>query len=345
MKLILKNIEKRFGDKVALRDFSLEVKEGEFIVVVGPSGCGKSTLLRIIAGLERQDKGEVWIDGKRVDSLPPRERNIAMVFQDYALYPHMTVYENIAFGLRLRKMKKEEMEERVKNAARILKLEDKLKRYPRELSGGERQRVALGRAIVRNPSLFLFDEPLSNLDAKLRNEMRKELIKLREEVNGTFIYVTHDQIEAMTMGDRIVVIKQGEIQQVGTPRELYEHPQNLFVATFIGTPSMNIVKGRIEKGKFISPSFSLPVETEYEGDAFLGIRPESLVPGEGIKGTLEVAEPTGKDIFLHVRVKDEVLVASVPSGEWRGERDISLSVRKYYIFDREGRLVDVRAHG
>ncbi|RKZ21692.1 sugar ABC transporter ATP-binding protein, partial [bacterium] len=234
MKLILKNIEKRFGDKVALRDFSLEVKEGEFIVVVGPSGCGKSTLLRIIAGLERQDKGEVWIDGKRVDSLPPRERNIAMVFQDYALYPHMTVYENIAFGLRLRKMKKEEMEERVKNAARILKLEDKLKRYPRELSGGERQRVALGRAIVRNPSLFLFDEPLSNLDAKLRNEMRKELIKLREEVNGTFIYVTHDQIEAMTMGDRIVVIKQGEIQQVGTPRELYEHPQNLFVATFIG---------------------------------------------------------------------------------------------------------------
>ncbi|RKZ24707.1 sugar ABC transporter ATP-binding protein [bacterium] len=345
MKLILKNIEKRFGDKVALRDFSLEVKEGEFIVVVGPSGCGKSTLLRIIAGLERQDKGEVWIDGKRVDSLPPRERNIAMVFQDYALYPHMTVYENIAFGLRLRKMKKEEMEERVKNAARILKLEDKLKRYPRELSGGERQRVALGRAIVRNPSLFLFDEPLSNLDAKLRNEMRKELIKLREEVNGTFIYVTHDQIEAMTMGDRIVVIKQGEIQQVGTPRELYEHPQNLFVATFIGTPSMNIVKGRIEKGKFISPSFSFPVETQYEGDAFLGIRPENLVPGEGIKGTLEVAEPTGKDIFLHVRVKDEVLVASVPSGEWRGERDISLSVRKYYIFDREGRLVDVRAHG
>ena len=247
-KVILKNVKKIYDKNVvAVHDFNLEIEDNEFIVLVGPSGCGKSTTLRMIAGLEEISDGEVYIGDKLVNDMPPKNRDIAMVFQNYALYPHMTVYENMAFSLKLKKVKKPEIDAKVKEAARILGITDYLQRKPKALSGGQKQRVAIGRAIVRNPQVFLMDEPLSNLDAKLRNEMRAEIIKLRKRIQTTFIYVTHDQTEAMTLGDRIVIMKDGYVQQIGTPYEVFNHPKNLFVAGFIGSPQMNFFDGELHK--------------------------------------------------------------------------------------------------
>ena len=242
----LKNIKKVYDKNVvAVQEFSLEIADKEFIVLVGPSGCGKSTTLRMIAGLEEITDGELYIGDRLVNDVAPKDRDIAMVFQNYALYPHMTVYENMAFGLKLRKVPKAEIDEKVKEAAEILGITEYLQRKPKALSGGQRQRVAIGRAIVRHPQVFLMDEPLSNLDAKLRNQMRAELIKLRQNVNTTFVYVTHDQTEAMTLGDRIVIMKDGYIQQIGTPQQVFNHPANLFVAGFIGSPQMNFFDAQL----------------------------------------------------------------------------------------------------
>jgi ABC-type sugar transport systems, ATPase components len=255
-KVILKNVKKVFDNSVvAVEDFSLSIEDREFIVFVGPSGCGKSTTLRMIAGLEELSAGEIYIGDKLVNFMQPKDRDIAMVFQNYSLYPHMTVYDNMAFGLKLRHYKKDEIDRKVREAAEILEIGDLLKRKPKALSGGQRQRVAIGRAIVRRPQVFLMDEPLSNLDAKLRNQMRAEIIALRKKIETTFIYVTHDQTEAMTLGDRIVVMKDGKIMQIGRPREVFDRPANLFVAGFIGTPQMNLFEAEIinKDGNIFSP--------------------------------------------------------------------------------------------
>ena len=273
----LKNVKKIYDNKVtAVHDFNLEIADKEFIVLVGPSGCGKSTTLRMIAGLEDISEGDLLIGGKRMNDVEPKDRDIAMVFQSYALYPHMTVYENMAFALKLRKVPKEEIDKKVREAAEILDITQYLDRKPKALSGGQRQRVAIGRAIVRDPQVFLMDEPLSNLDAKLRNQMRAEIIKLRQRINTTFIYVTHDQTEAMTLGDRIVIMKDGFIQQIGTPQEVFDQPANLFVAGFIGSPQMNFFDGELEKkdGKY-----QLKVG---EATVVLGGKAQELLTGKGV---------------------------------------------------------------
>lgn len=280
----LKDITKYFGRREILREINLDINDGEFIVLVGASGCGKSTLLRMIAGLEKQTAGDIYIDDKLVNDVHPKDRDIAMVFQNYALYPHLSVEENIALGLKVRKVAKFEIKRRVKRAAEILKLEDYLKAKPKELSGGQRQRVALARAIVREPKVFLMDEPLSNLDAKLRSEMRAEIKKLHQKLKTTFIYVTHDQTEALTMGDRIVVLNKGEIQQIDTPDNVYNKPNNVFVATFMGTNPMNIIEADIKDGFLnfgnITVSLnSIPVVIDSkEKKVLIGVRPENIVP-------------------------------------------------------------------
>ena len=299
---------------VAVQEFNLEIKDKEFIVLVGPSGCGKSTTLRMIAGLEQISEGDLLIDDVRVNDVPPKDRDIAMVFQSYALYPHMTVYENMAFALKLRRTPKDEIDKAVRQAAEILDITQYLNRKPKALSGGQRQRVAIGRAIVRNPKVMLMDEPLSNLDAKLRNQMRAEIIKLRERVNTTFIYVTHDQTEAMTLGDRIVIMRDGFIQQIGTPQEVFNHPYNLFVAEFIGSPKMNIFDAKLIKqnGKYAVQLDSLVVELSEEKqanlarndvpemDIKLGVRPEHIVLENGLTGVVDVSELMGSSVHLHV---------------------------------------------
>ncbi|MFN4071960.1 MAG: ABC transporter ATP-binding protein [Thermus sp.] len=331
-KVRLEHVWKRFGKVVAVKDFNLETEDGEFVVFVGPSGCGKTTTLRMIAGLEEVSEGRIYIGDRLVNDVPPKDRDIAMVFQNYALYPHMNVYENMAFGLRLRRYPKDEIDRRVKEAARILKIEHLLNRKPRELSGGQRQRVAMGRAIVREPKVFLMDEPLSNLDAKLRVEMRAEIAKLQRRLGVTTIYVTHDQVEAMTLGHRIVVMKDGEIQQVDTPLNLYDFPANRFVAGFIGSPSMNFIRAGVEvQGERVylaAPGFRVranPILAQalrpYGGkEVWMGIRPEHLglkgftvIPeGENvIRGEVEVAEPLGAETEIHVSVDGTVLVAKV----------------------------------
>ncbi len=313
---------------VAVQEFNLDIADKEFIVLVGPSGCGKSTTLRMIAGLEDISGGELYIGDKLVNDVAPKDRDIAMVFQNYALYPHMTVYDNIAFALKLRKMPKDEIDRKVKEAAEILDITQYLGRKPKALSGGQRQRVAIGRAIVREPKVLLMDEPLSNLDAKLRNQMRAELIKLRQRINTTFIYVTHDQTEAMTLGDRIVIMKDGFIQQIGTPQEVFNHPYNLFVATFIGTPQMNLFENAKlvkENGKYIvkldnqsivlsdDKQAKLAANNVAEQDVVLGVRPEhiSLEPA-GIEGKVDVSELMGSSVHLHVTSmgRDVVMVVS-----------------------------------
>ncbi|XHR30450.1 MAG: ABC transporter ATP-binding protein [Chthoniobacteraceae bacterium] len=302
----------------AVRDFSLEIPDREFTVFVGPSGCGKSTMLRMIAGLEEISKGDIFIDGVRVNDVPPKDRDIAMVFQNYALYPHMTVYENLAFGLKLRGVGKVETDERVRDAARVLGIEALLERKPKELSGGQRQRVAVGRAIVRQPKVFLFDEPLSNLDAKMRMQMRTEIIKLHQRLASTMIYVTHDQVEAMTMGDRIVVMSDGLIQQADAPLDIYHKPGNLFVAGFLGSPAMNLIHGEVKArdGRlWFCEADGGSVELLLEGRAetapyagkelVLGIRPEEVAVSEdsrrGFKGVIDVVEPMGAEtnVYLH----------------------------------------------
>ena len=313
---------------VAVQEFNLDIADKEFIVLVGPSGCGKSTTLRMIAGLEEISGGELYIGDRLVNDVAPKDRDIAMVFQNYALYPHMTVYENIAFALKLRKTPKDEIDRKVKEAAEILDITQYLGRKPKALSGGQRQRVAIGRAIVREPKVLLMDEPLSNLDAKLRNQMRAEIIKLRERIKTTFIYVTHDQTEAMTLGDRIVIMKDGFIQQIGTPQEVFNHPYNLFVATFIGTPQMNMfdnAKLVKENGKYAVKLDCLTVELSEdkqaalaknnvaEQDVVLGVRPEHItLEQSGIDGKVDVSEMMGSSVHLHVTSmgRDVVMVVS-----------------------------------
>ncbi len=312
---------------VAVQEFSLEIKDKEFIVLVGPSGCGKSTTLRMIAGLEEISDGELYIGDRLVNDVAPKDRDIAMVFQNYALYPHMTVAENMGFALKLRHTPKDEIDKKVKEAAEILDITQYLGRKPKALSGGQRQRVAIGRAIVRDPQVMLMDEPLSNLDAKLRNQMRAEIIKLRERINTTFIYVTHDQTEAMTLGDRIVIMKDGFIQQIGTPQEVFNHPYNLFVAGFIGTPQMNLFNdAKLTKvnGKYAVTIGDLTVELSpekqerlaknnvAEQDVVLGVRPEHITLEPGLSGRVDVSEMMGSSVHLHVTAlgRDVVMVVS-----------------------------------
>ena len=313
---------------VAVQEFNLHIADKEFIVLVGPSGCGKSTTLRMIAGLEDISDGELWIGDKLMNDVEPKDRNIAMVFQNYALYPHMTVYDNMAFSLKLKKVAKDEIDQRVREAAEILDITQYLDRKPKALSGGQRQRVAIGRAIVRDPQVMLMDEPLSNLDAKLRNQMRAEIIKLRERINTTFIYVTHDQTEAMTLGDRIVIMKDGFIQQIGTPQEVFDHPSNLFVAGFIGMPRMNLFDGKLVKkdGKYAVEVGGICVELSEEKQArlaakdiaeqevVLGVRPEHIVLCEdGIKGKVDVSEMMGSSVHLHITAGDKDVIVIVPT--------------------------------
>jgi len=324
----LENVKKIYeGNVVAVHEMDLEVKDKEFVVLVGPSGCGKSTTLRMIAGLEEITAGDIFIDGQRVNDVAPKDRDIAMVFQNYALYPHMSVYENMAFGLKLRKLPKQEINERVREAAAILGIEDYLDRKPKALSGGQRQRVAVGRAIVRKPKVFLFDEPLSNLDAKLRVQMRTEISKLHQRLGATMIYVTHDQTEAMTMGDKIVLMKDGFVQQIESPMEIYANPVNKFVAGFIGSPAMNFFDGTIEKGKTIvfaekGGGISLPIQKKdqsrlkkYVGkELTLGLRPEQIaIAGSGAVGAsrtkakvaVEVVEPMGNETYVYFSTRND----------------------------------------
>jgi multiple sugar transport system ATP-binding protein len=306
-------VRKSFGAVTALHDISVEVEDGEFVILVGPSGCGKSTLLRIIAGLEGLTDGQIRIGSKVVNGIPPKDRNIAMVFQNYALYPHMTVAENMAFSLKIANAPKAELDRKVAYAAEVLGLQTMLNRYPRQLSGGQRQRVAMGRAIVRDPQVFLFDEPLSNLDAKLRVKMRAEIKELHQRLKTTTIYVTHDQIEAMTMADRIVVMRDGKVEQMGRPLDLYDRPANLFVAGFIGSPSMNFIKGRVSNGAFVAAEATIPlsdVPAALEGrELILGVRPEHLEPSDsGFDVDVVVVEPTGSDTQINARLGKTELI-------------------------------------
>ena len=318
---------------VAVQAFSLDIKDKEFIVLVGPSGCGKSTTLRMVAGLEEISDGELYIDGKLMNDVAPKDRDIAMVFQNYALYPHMTVYDNMAFSLKLRHTPKDEIDKKVREAAEILDITQYLERKPKALSGGQRQRVAIGRAIVRAPKVMLMDEPLSNLDAKLRNEMRAEIIKLRERIDTTFIYVTHDQTEAMTLGDRIVIMKDGYIQQIGTPQEVFNHPANLFVAGFIGMPVMNFFDAQLKRegDKFFVEVGGIKVELAPEKEErllknnvqsqpiTLGVRPEHTdVAEEGIASTVEVAEMMGSSVHLHLNADGKDVIVIVPTIDMKG---------------------------
>ena len=313
---------------VAVQEFNLEIADKEFVVLVGPSGCGKSTTLRMIAGLEEITAGELWIGDKLMNNVEPKDRDIAMVFQNYALYPHMTVYENMAFSLKLKKTPKDVIDRKVREAAEILDITEYLDRKPKALSGDQRQRVAIGRAIVRDPAVFLMDEPLSNLDAKLRNQMRAEIIKLRQRIDTTFVYVTHDQTEAMTLGDRIVIMRDGFIQQIGTPQEVFDHPANLFVAGFIGTPQMNLFDARLTKNgdKYavevggISVELSEDKQTRLNAknvapqEVTLGVRPDHMMLCEsGIKGTVDVSELMGPSIHLHVTAEGKDVIVIVPA--------------------------------
>ena len=313
---------------VAVQDFNIDIKDKEFIVLVGPSGCGKSTTLRMIAGLEDISDGELYIDDKLCNDIEPKDRDIAMVFQSYALYPHLSVYDNIAFPLKIKKLPKEEIDKKVKEAAETLDITQYLDRKPKNLSGGQRQRVAIGRAIVRNPKVLLMDEPLSNLDAKLRNQMRAEIIKLRKKIDTTFIYVTHDQVEAMTLGDRIVVMKDGFVQQIGTPQEVFDHPRNLFVSGFIGTPQMNYFDAKLleKDGKYLvlvdDQEFELSDEKQErlkqkgvkQQDIILGVRPDHMVLSDtGIRAKVDVSELMGSSVHLHVNALGRDVIAIVPT--------------------------------
>jgi multiple sugar transport system ATP-binding protein len=357
--VLLKDLTKIFdGNVVAVDKFNLEVKDKEFLVLVGPSGCGKSTTLRCVAGLEEITDGEIYIGGKLVNDIPPKDRDIAMVFQNYALYPHMNVYKNLSFGLELRKMKKDEINQRVHEAAQILDIEHLLDRKPKALSGGQRQRVAVGRAIVRKPKVFLFDEPLSNLDAKLRVQMRTEIAKLHQNLQATIIYVTHDQVEAMTMGTKIVVMKDGIIQQVSDPLTLYDFPVNKFVAGFIGSPPMNFIDAELVKQKnryaIKSDSFTILLSPDknkqvssYEGKRItFGFRPEDLIDesvvkdkeGKLIRARVEVIEPLGSEIYLHLSSGKDFFMARVPhhyKTELGKEVGLVIDLDKTHVFDIE----------
>jgi multiple sugar transport system ATP-binding protein len=360
-RVVLKDLTKTFKTVVAVNKMNLEIKDAEFLVLVGPSGCGKTTALRMVAGLEEATEGEIFIGDRIVNDVSPKDRDIAMVFQNYALYPHMSVYDNMAFGLKLRKIAKPEIKRRVQEVAELLGLEDLLDRKPKQLSGGQRQRVALGRAIVREPKVFLMDEPLSNLDAKLRVQTRAELIKLHRRLGITTVYVTHDQVEAMTMGDRIVVMQDGLVQQVDTPLGLYNRPVNIFVAGFIGTPGMNFIDARIEaaNGDFhvVSNSFRVKVPDDkadavksYSGKPVVfGVRPEDIFdkslrplvqpsPENTIKATIDVVEPMGPVVTMYLNSNGNSMIATIDA-ETRGreneEIELVLDLDKTHVFDKE----------
>jgi len=355
-RVAVKELTKRFGKVVAVDKVTFEAKDGEFVVLLGPSGCGKTTTLRLIAGLEIPDSGEIWIGDRLVNDLPPKDRDVAMVFQSYALYPHMKVYDNIAFPLKIRKLPKQDIDRRVREVARLLRIEDLLDRYPRQLSGGQQQRVALGRALVREPRVFLMDEPLSNLDAKLRVYMRAELKRLQRELGITTIYVTHDQAEAMTMADKIVVLNEGRIQQIGTPSELYHKPSNLFVAGFIGAPAMNFIDSSCKEkdGKIILDAgyFELELPSDIAdvvrekalgSEVVIGIRPEHIrlaKPGE--KGAFEVevyvTEPLGGETIIDFRLGEQIHKIKYP-GEIEvmpGDKiTIKFDLAYLHVFDKK----------
>ncbi|HEY7709667.1 MAG TPA: sn-glycerol-3-phosphate ABC transporter ATP-binding protein UgpC [Candidatus Entotheonella sp.] len=353
----LRSLVKRFSeDVIAVNNVNLEIEDKEFIVLVGPSGCGKTTTLRMVAGLEDISAGDILIGDRIVNDVPPKDRNIAMVFQNYALYPHMTVYKNMAFSLKLRRTPKAEIDRRVKNAADILGIGELLERKPKQLSGGQRQRVAVGRAIVRDPEVFLFDEPLSNLDAKLRVNMRAELIKLHERLNATMIYVTHDQVEAMTMGDRIVVMRNGFIQQVGSPMEVYNEPVNQFVAGFIGSPPMNFLNARLvqNNGSYrvelngtplpLSEAQGKQAESYVGKEVVLGIRPEDILSAEDaqgknlvpLKATVEVLEPLGAEIILELSTHGQAFTSRMGPqmrARMHDHIDVYFNMERCHLFD------------
>jgi multiple sugar transport system ATP-binding protein len=367
----LENVSKRFGDNLVVDDVNISVSDGEFLALVGPSGCGKSTLLRMISGLETIDEGSISIDGKAINGIPPKDRNIAMVFQNYALYPHMTIYDNLAFGLKMKGVDKKDIDALVHKTADLLDISELLERRPKQLSGGQKQRIAVGRAIVRNPKAFLFDEPLSNLDAKLRVKMRTDLLKLHKTQKATSIYVTHDQIEAMTMADRIAVINKGVIQQIDTPINVYSNPKNLFVASFIGSPSMNFIPGTIKtkerKSKFVSSSgltsCEIPthlldnIDPKYFPHITLGIRPEDITIQTKQKSaiplktlSIDLIEQMGDVSLMHFSVEPnlEWTVKSPPIKSHKiGEQvELQIMVDKLHFFDSESQinLTDNRAH-
>jgi multiple sugar transport system ATP-binding protein len=353
----LRSVVKRFDEVEAVRAIDLDIPNNEFVVLVGPSGCGKSTTLRMIAGLEEVTSGGIYIGGELVNDLPPKDRDIAMVFQNYALYPHMTAFENMSFGLRLRKLPKQEIRARVENAARILDITDLLDRRPKALSGGQRQRVAMGRAIVRNPKVFLFDEPLSNLDAKLRVQMRTEIKRVHQKVKTTTVYVTHDQVEAMTLADRVVVMNNGRIEQVGAPQDLYHNPKTRFVAGFIGSPAMNFIPCRVEQNGAglkvrVSDAIALPVPesraTRYRTfagrDLVLGLRPEHLTEPRRSEGggasefavTLDVVEPLGMETMVFFTVNGQEICARVDPAAARGpgqQMRLAANVEHMHLID------------
>ncbi len=351
----MKNMKKIYpGNVVAVQEFNLEIEDKEFIILVGPSGCGKSTTLRMIAGLEDISEGELYIGDKKVNDVAPKDRDIAMVFQNYALYPHMTVFKNMAFGLTLRKMPKAEIKQKVEDAAKVLGIEHLLERKPKALSGGQRQRVALGRAMVRNPAVFLLDEPLSNLDAKLRNQMRTEISKLHRDLGTTFVYVTHDQTEAMTMGDRIVVMKDGYIQQIDTPQNLYNMPCNLFVAGFIGSPQMNFINGTVVKtesgfaadfggNRIVLPESKHELLEPYTGkEVIFGIRPEDISisreDGTGIEMNIDLVELLGAEMYLHCELDNAKFTVRTPvAAECKAGSSLVFKINeeKLHVFDKE----------
>jgi ABC-type sugar transport system ATPase subunit len=351
--LTLKGITKRFGKVVALSDVDLHVEDGEFCVLLGPSGCGKSTLLNMIAGLIPQDEGVVMMDGEPVDGLAPRQRDVAMVFQSYALYPHMTVADNLGFGLRMRGISQSETQEQIMETARLLDIENLLGRKPRELSGGQQQRVAMGRALVRRPRLFLLDEPLSNLDAQLRSAVRLELKRLHRQIAGTIVYVTHDQVEAMTLGDRVVVMRNGEIHQIDGPEIIYACPADTFVATFIGSPEMNLYSGRLTYKEglphFKGAGFSLNLEGQQipleEGPVELGVRPEDIEIGQGrptdLQTRVDMLSNVGSEQYVHAHLGEEALTIRVPKGSTFRSGEIipiTIDASRVHIFQQGQRV-------
>lgn len=348
-RVVFKNIKKVYpGNILAVKDFNLEIEDKEFIVLVGPSGCGKSTVLRMIAGLEAITHGDLIIDGKKVNEVVPKDRDISMVFQNYALYPHMTVYENMAIGLKLRKVPKKEIDSKVKTVAKLIKIEELLNRKPNALSGGQQQRVALGRAIIRKPNIFLMDEPLSNLDAKLRVQMRTEIVKLHKELATTFIYVTHDQTEAMTMGTKIVVMKDGLIQQVGNPMEIYDNPVNTFVASFIGIPQMNFIDVNIlidnEKLRIKMSKLLLNIQGQSK-EIILGIRPEHIYISPiknsiELIGIIDMVEHMGSESHIHINISGENLIIKIPHKFNKKSGDkikFFVDESKLYLFNKTNR--------
>jgi len=341
-KINLKNLQKSYGKTKVIHDLSVDIKEGELVVIVGPSGCGKSTLLRMVAGLEDVNSGSILFDNKEVNDLEPRERNIAMVFQNYALYPHMTVFQNMSYSLKILKIPKDEINSRVQKAAEILELGELLERRPSQLSGGQRQRVAMGRAIVRDPVAFLFDEPLSNLDAKLRVQMRLEIKKLQTQLKTTSLYVTHDQVEAMTLADRMVVMNEGNVEHVGTPLEVYTKPKTLFTAQFIGSPAMNILKGECQSSQInLSSGAKLKTNSKHNGRVNVGLRPEDFSINEKglIKLNVELVELIGANTLIHGRLENsnEILVASIAGviseSEIGNQINLSFDENKLHLFD------------